>query len=191
MKLGTYTFIWLPDNFTEPKSDKFYSKVRTYSSMAYFSWGADIVGKEISLTWDLMKEKDFQNIQSLVEDDEQKIWYPETAKRLYFGTVFNGPFVIGKSIAGANGAVGVISAVNLVENYVTFNAVTGTFINGEAIQDDSDPIKTATVEAVNILPNFDVEVFGLSGEYHEILTTNFVYRTNVELKLLIMSEADE
>lgn len=187
MKLGPYTFDWTPELFTIPKYDKFYSAVRTYSSMHYFSWGIDVVGKPVFLNWDWMKEIDFLNLQKLLEDDEQKTWDLEAEDRLYHGTVVNGPFVVGKSIAGVGGAVGVISAVNILDNYVVFSAVTGNFVHGEAIVDDSFVQKTSTVTGVNIYPNYTVEVLELNGIYHENLTTNFIYRSNIELKLMIMA----
>jgi len=187
MKLGSYTFVWEPKNFTEPKADKIYSKVLTYSSVEFFSWGTDIVGKEISITGEWMKEVDFQNLQRLMDDDEQKTWDLEAPMRLYHDTVVNAPWVAGKSITGAGGAVGLISGVNIVDDFVIFSSVTGDFVNLEVIEDDSAPQKTSTVTGINIYPNFTVEVLEVNGDLHDGLTVNFPYRENVELKLLIMA----
>ena len=40
MKLGTYTFDIDPDQFTVPRAQKYMSSQKTYSSVAFFSWGA-------------------------------------------------------------------------------------------------------------------------------------------------------
>jgi hypothetical protein len=76
MILGSYEFEWFPDRWTMPKTDKFTSHVRTWSSVAFFSFGNTVIGKEILLEWDWMSEEMFAALDAVVQSDEQVIWVP-------------------------------------------------------------------------------------------------------------------
>ena len=74
MKLGGYALDWDPDNQPAIVPEKRSSFVKTWESVAYFSWGATIVGKEITIEWDWMKEAQFSSIQALHIADEAVLW---------------------------------------------------------------------------------------------------------------------
>lgn len=76
MRLGPYDFEWNPTQYDIPKEDKTYSVVQTYESVAFFSWGTSIIGKEIELEWDRMKEEQFDQLQTLLEADQETVWTP-------------------------------------------------------------------------------------------------------------------
>ena len=76
MRLGPYDFEWNPTQYTLPEEEKSYSVVPTYDSVAFFSWGTTIVGKEIELEWDRMKEAQFTQLQTLLEADQETLWTP-------------------------------------------------------------------------------------------------------------------
>lgn len=76
MRLGPYDFEWNPTQYTIPEEGKSYSVVQTYESVAFFSWSTTIVGKEILLEWDRMKEAQWDELQTLLETDQQQLWTP-------------------------------------------------------------------------------------------------------------------
>lgn len=76
MRIGPYDFEWNPTLYTIPEADKDYSVVETYESVAFFSWGTSIVGKEVTLEWDRMKEQQFDQLQTLLELDQETVWTP-------------------------------------------------------------------------------------------------------------------
>jgi hypothetical protein len=77
MTLGAYTFAHNPhsmsDNF-EPALIA--SAVKTWEGVAYFSWPATIVGKKITLNWDLMTTAQFEALQALWVADEPTALVP-------------------------------------------------------------------------------------------------------------------
>lgn len=78
MTLGGYTFARNPNKSTEPKQYRSTSVVPTYGGAAFFSWGMFIEGLEVTLEWDYMTEAMFEQLQSLLDDDESKVWDPQT-----------------------------------------------------------------------------------------------------------------
>lgn len=189
MKLGTYTFRWVPDKFTIPKADKINSFVITYSNVAYFTWGMSIIGKVITLEWKWMSAEQFLRLQDIADDDEQKVWYPELPYRIWYENAVNHPFITGKTVTGLiSSATGLISAVDTIENNLTLTNINGTF-QTENFEDNSAPKKTGTITALEIVPNYNVQVFSPDGVYFEDMQANFVWRQDIKLKLLIMSVA--
>jgi hypothetical protein len=77
MVLGSYTFEWNPEQYTIPEKQRSYSVVPTYVTAAFFSWGVSRIGKEIVLEWDMMKEAQWDSIQTILEADTEVLWYPE------------------------------------------------------------------------------------------------------------------
>ena len=83
MTLGAHTFWRNPVKCTIPQKDKFSSFVRTYDSVAYFSWGSSIEGREIEMEWPWMTSGEYADLITLVESDTQMVWDPQT------GTTYN------------------------------------------------------------------------------------------------------
>lgn len=54
MTLGTLTFTRNPSDMTVLTPERASATVKTYTSVAFFSWGVSIVGKEIELVWSYM-----------------------------------------------------------------------------------------------------------------------------------------
>lgn len=188
MKLGSYTFPWVPDKFTIPKKDKFNANVLTYSGVEFFSWGCDIVGKIIELEWAWMGYEEFRQLQKLLEDDEQKTWNPEAPARIWYENPLNHPFVAGKIITGLTSLVSrTITAVDTVYNNLIL-ASSGAYIEGENFEDNSLPKKTGTITVIEMIPSYTVNITFLDGVYFENMQTNFIWREDVKLSLLIMAE---
>ena len=76
MTLGGYLFDWNPDQFGILKEEKYTGVVLTYGSIGYFSFGTSIVGKQILLEWNWMKQSQFDTLNGLYLSDESKIWIP-------------------------------------------------------------------------------------------------------------------
>lgn len=187
MKLGDYTFYWPPNKYTVPKPDKFNSHVLTYSSVAFFSWGVDIVGKVIDLEWKWMSYEQFRQLQKLLEDDEQKTWDPEAPDRIWYKNAVNHPFVTGKIITGlTSSATGTISGVDTIHNNLILTNP-GAFQEGEDFRDNSSPQKTGTITVIEIIPAYTVELLSLDGAYFEDMQNNFIWREDVSMSLLIMA----
>ena len=77
MELDSYTFPWNPDRWTIPKEEKFYGKVLTYTSAAFFSFGISIIGKEILLEWDWMSIDQFGALNAIFLSNEGCVWDPK------------------------------------------------------------------------------------------------------------------
>lgn len=76
MSISTTTFAVDPSDMTIIKSDKICSYAQTYSSVAFYSWGKSIVGKEIDLKWNSMPSTQFDAIDTLIASDTTMIWTP-------------------------------------------------------------------------------------------------------------------
>lgn len=76
MSISTTTFALDPSDMDVIKADKICSHVLTYSAVQYFSFGATITGKEISLRWNAMPSTMFDALQILIEIDTTMIWSP-------------------------------------------------------------------------------------------------------------------
>jgi hypothetical protein len=116
--LGIYEFPWNPDKYTVPKPEKFWGRVQTYSSVAFFSFGVTIVGKEIVLEWNWMSADQFAALDSIYRSDASVIWDPQDGDGLLYRA----------------------------------------------------------------------EILGFDGEYFEVVGTDFIYRKNVKLTLMITEE---
>lgn len=192
MKLGSYTFDWTPDQYTIPKQDKYSSYVLTYSSVDFFSWGLDIVGKIIELDWESLSTDQFNRIQVLLEDDETKTWDIESEDRIFYGSPSeNTPFTAGKTVTGqTSGAIATISAVDTTRYNIALSSIVGTFQTGEVIKDNTlaPNQKSATITSLEIISNFTVNLISWTGTYFEQLNTGLTYRKDCKLRLLIMAE---
>lgn len=74
---STIIFAQDPGNMTLIKSDKICSYAKTYDSVAYFSWGKSIIGKEIALGWNAMPSTMFDSIDTFIGAETTVIWAPE------------------------------------------------------------------------------------------------------------------
>ncbi len=192
MKLGGYTFDWNPDQFTLPHAEKSAGKVQTYSSVAYFSWGVSLLGKEISIEWDWMSVDQYERLRTLFEADTALTWDPEAKIRLFHSVVTSGPFVAGKTLTGGtSGATGTVGEVvsDTPWNFLVLTGVTGIFVAGETVTDDSVPARSAVLTSVESLRTYDVEILSLEGKLFEEIGTNMPYRKDVRMRLLILGVA--
>ena len=86
MKLGSYTFTALPDKMSAIEQDKESANIKTYSSVAYFSWGVSYVGKVLELIWDYMEATDYSSLRTIYEADDSVVFEPEISEE---ETTFN------------------------------------------------------------------------------------------------------
>jgi hypothetical protein len=77
MVLGTHTFIKQPKTMTMIQKDREVATVKTYSSVALFSWGASIVGKTIEVGWPIMTTSEYASFQTIYEADAQVVFDPQ------------------------------------------------------------------------------------------------------------------
>jgi hypothetical protein len=189
VKLGAYTFDWNPDVFTLPQAEKSLGKVKTYSSIAFFSWGLSLAGKEISIEWDWMGVDQYERLRALFEGNAPVVWDPEAKVRLFHGAVTNGPFVPARTLTGvASGATGTIDQVvsDTPWNFLVLASVTGNFQAGETVTDNSVPAKSAVLTSVEAFQTYSVEVLSLDGKLFEEIGTNMPYRKDIRMRLLVM-----
>jgi len=189
MKLGDYTFGWNPDRFTLPHAEKSAGKVQTYSSVAFFSWGVSPIGKEISIEWDWMSVDQYERLRTLFEANAAVVWDPEAKIRLFHGSVTNGPFVTAKTLTGGtSGATANISEVvsDTPWNFLVMSGMTGTFVAGETVTDNSVPAKSSILTSVESFRTYNVEILSLDGKLFEEIGTNMPYRKEVRMRLLIL-----
>jgi len=189
VKLGAYTFDWNPDVFTLPQAEKSLGKVKTYSSIAFFSWGLSLLGKEISIEWDWMGVDQYERLRSLFEANTSVVWDPEAKVRLFHGAVSNGPFVPAKILTGGtSGATGTIGQVvsDTPWNFLVLASVTGSFQAGETVTDNSVPAKSAVLTSVEAFQIYNVEVLSLEGKLFEEIGTNMPYRKDIRMRLLVL-----
>jgi len=51
MKLGAYEFEWVPDEMDIPRPEKTVAVQQNLGNVGYFSWGPQLIGKEVKLKW--------------------------------------------------------------------------------------------------------------------------------------------
>ena len=85
MTLGGVTFTKNPtDADTVIRQVKYCSSILTYSSVAYFDWGASIVGKEIELNWSYMPTAMYDSMQTLYVAAGPHVFNPNDDESLTF-----------------------------------------------------------------------------------------------------------
>jgi hypothetical protein len=77
MSLGGYTFAKQPSGMTMIQKDRTSAHVRTYTSVAFYSWGASIVGKVIELTFNYITTAQYASLQTLYEADTSVVFNPQ------------------------------------------------------------------------------------------------------------------
>lgn len=70
IKFNDYTVERNPNSVTLLKKDKLVGHVLTYTSVAFFTWGPTIVGKEIELSWEYMTTAEFTFLNDLYISNE-------------------------------------------------------------------------------------------------------------------------
>jgi hypothetical protein len=185
MKLGTYTLEWTPDNWTLPKEDRQIDFVKTYSSVAVFSWGATLIGKKLELEWDWMTRKMFEDLAILEAADTALTFDPEQKAYLWHGTVTNGPWVVGDMVTGGtSGHTGTIVEVGY--GYIVVSGINGKFERDEAISYSS---RSATLSNVEQAYPLTVQILSFVGELAGVTAFEAGRREKVKLVLLVMGEA--
>ena len=77
MILDGYTFPINPEiTFDILKKKKYSNFVETYTSIAFFSWGTSIIGKEVEIGWPWMDKVQFDQLQFILEKDMQVVFDP-------------------------------------------------------------------------------------------------------------------
>jgi hypothetical protein len=189
MNIGGYTMTWPPDRFTIPKDTRFQSFVKTFESGVFFDWGFFVVGGGVVLEWDWLPVEEFARLQEIYELAALQLWEPGQQDRLFHGTVTNAPFVTTKTVTGqVSGATGTVSLVDSTKGYIEITGRSGMFQRTETIEDDSAPVKSATVTTVDILKNYYVQILDFTGKVFEVVGTDIHYRRQTKMKLLLMSE---
>lgn len=77
ISIGSLTFTRNPANMTPLEDIRYNSHVLTYSAVAHFSWGVDIVGKEIDMTWPHMNNPEFNALKAIYEADATVVLDPD------------------------------------------------------------------------------------------------------------------
>ena len=77
MKLGAYTFVHNPSEISELLTPELSSStVKTYTSIAHFSWGSRLVGKPVVLRWEYMTTGQYTSLQGLLVADNNVAFDP-------------------------------------------------------------------------------------------------------------------
>jgi len=74
--IGTFEPELNPGSMTIVRQEKKTAVIETYSSVAYFSWSASIVGKIIELAWNWMNGADFLALDTLYAADAVAVFNP-------------------------------------------------------------------------------------------------------------------
>lgn len=77
MVLSTTTFARDPGQMTMIRPEKICSHALTYGGVAFFSWGATIVGKVIDLEWNGMPSTQFDAIDAVYTADSTCVFNPD------------------------------------------------------------------------------------------------------------------
>lgn len=72
----SYDFTLLPGKMTMIRAKKTVAVKKTYTSVAYFSWGTSIVGEIITLSWNAMPAAMWKVLDAFYAADKALIWDP-------------------------------------------------------------------------------------------------------------------
>lgn len=76
MVLDTYTFAKNPSDATLPNKKRVAHEAETIGGVQFYSWGAKIAGKKLTLKWKYMLVTQFNSIQTILENDTQCTFQP-------------------------------------------------------------------------------------------------------------------
>lgn len=77
MKFDSTTLAYNPATMTLIREDKHCAAVETYSSAAFFNWGLTIVGKKLTLTWNIMSSTEFDTLDTLYQGEGPLVFDPQ------------------------------------------------------------------------------------------------------------------
>jgi hypothetical protein len=77
MVLGSYTFEKNPSEVPVVTDRRHAASVKTYSSVAFFSWGADIIGARVTLSWRYMPAAQYTALAGLLAADDTVVLDPQ------------------------------------------------------------------------------------------------------------------
>lgn len=76
MTLGGQTLSKLPSDMTLITPDRISAMKKTYSNVAFFSWGNTLVGKVLELKWPLLSFAEFDVLDTLFQADSSVVFDP-------------------------------------------------------------------------------------------------------------------
>lgn len=74
--IGSHTCTLDPMRMTMVRADKACASVQTFDSVAYFSWGTTLIGKEILLEWPVMDASEFASLDTIFQADASFTFNP-------------------------------------------------------------------------------------------------------------------
>jgi hypothetical protein len=77
ISINAYTLIDQPNEMTPVRADRSIAYELTLSSVAFFSWGSSIVGKEITLSWNYMTATEFASLDAIYQADTEVVFDPQ------------------------------------------------------------------------------------------------------------------
>lgn len=77
MTLGSYTFATNPSGMDVITPIRYAAKVKTYTSVAFFSWGTDIVGQVLRLMFNGISTDQYDQFLTLLEADAALVFDPQ------------------------------------------------------------------------------------------------------------------
>jgi len=139
-------------------------KVKTYSSVAFFSWGCPYWERRYRLSgtgWG----RSIRATPEPIRGERSVVWDPEGKVRIFHGAVTNGPFLPAKTLTGATSARRGRSRGGLGYplEFSRDDGVTGSFRAEETVTDNSVPAKSASLTSVEAFGTYNVEVLSLDG----------------------------
>ncbi len=105
MALGAYTFTQNPSDVTLIRPEKTFDFKKTYTDVAYFSWGPSIIGKEIEFSWDIMPSQQFDDLDDLYQADLPVVFDPQDGSSKTYNveiTRLDGKYFIGLAVSADN-----------------------------------------------------------------------------------------
>ena len=76
MTLGGQTITKLPSKMTLILADRMSAVKKTYSSVAFFSWGNTLLGKILTLEWPLLELAEWNVLDALFQADASVVFDP-------------------------------------------------------------------------------------------------------------------
>ena len=77
MEIGGIELRHNPTGMTVVRPVKAAAALPTYEGIAYFSWGASIVGRDLTLTWTFMESDEFDDLDDLYQADAPVVFDPQ------------------------------------------------------------------------------------------------------------------
>lgn len=100
--IGTRTLTRDPQRMTMLRADKSCAHKQTYTSVAFFSWGTSIIGKEVLLEWPVMDADEFAALDTIFIADAAFNFTPSDGGGHVYSvnmTSFGGEYFLGRTTA--------------------------------------------------------------------------------------------